>query len=575
MDYKVKIAKVEKVDRTDEPTKRMKATEEYNGEPLRVLGVPFGGHMEGRDSDGEAFYDKTDIGLRIGDERPVTYYHGFGPDDMDSTQNPPAVIGMAEYAGKDERGHWFMVRLDETEELAQRVIQADEAKASSGAVSHLVRYGKAGLINVWPIGELALFDTNEWRRPANELAVVERANAEEVAENEPEDVKTVKATLDEPEDMQTETETENLQMENVMSDETKNQDVVEEQAKEQPAYVTKEQVEEMVKAANPITSKGAPSVIIKRSGRDETRGFLEYVRTGKENEAMKSSKASNDTSMNITTNVDGQYLVPTGFYQGVIARKDEMAVAPKVGVTEIPGIGTTVDVPYDNEADGEFIVTTESAEFDDDAPATDKKSMTLKKYTKTITITHELLRDEDAKLESFLMEWVARGMAKTHNDLLITEVETYGTSLKTFASATAVAAGELEAMVYGADIAAYLEGGNIAWVMSGPSYSKIASLTGDPRVYVETPQGSGGMRPGLIGFPVHFTNKADTIAASKKSVFFGDWASVGVRNGNGLQIIRDPYTRAKYGELQLHFLFDCVYGVLNAEAIGYGVHPSA
>jgi hypothetical protein len=42
-----------------------------------------------------------------------------------------------------------------------------------------------------------------------------------------------------------------------------------------------------------------------------------------------------------------------------------------------------------------------------------------------------------------------------------------------------------------------------------------------------------------------------------------------------LQLIRDPYTRARYGQIELVYLFDCVYGVLNAEAIGYGVHPSA
>ena len=75
------------------------------------------------------------------------------------------------------------MRLDEGEELAQRIkIAIDEGKevrgASSGAVGHLVRYGKAGLINVWPVGELAIFDTNEWRKPANQLAVVEAKRGE-------------------------------------------------------------------------------------------------------------------------------------------------------------------------------------------------------------------------------------------------------------------------------------------------------------------------------------------------------------------------------------------------------------
>ena len=337
-----------------------------------------------------------------------------------------------------------------------------------------------------------------------------------------------------------------------------------------------EKLAKAMKDVFPAETKGAPAHIKMGLGeKDEMKAFAHYLKTGQENSVMASMKNSNPTDMNIGTDADGGYAVPTGFYQNIIARKDESALAGMLGVTEIPGVGTTVDVPYDDEADGEFIVTTETEEFDDDAPALNKKSLTLKKYSKIIRISHELLRDEDARLLSFLTNFVGRGMAKTHNDLLITEVETYGTSLKTFASATAVAVGELEAMVFNSDMVSYLEGGSPNWVMSGPSYAKIASLVGDARSYVATPQGTGIQGPGILGYPVKFTNKADTIAGSKKSVFFGDWSSVGVRNGAGLQMIRDPYTRARYGQIELVFLFDVVYGVLNAEAIGFGVHPSA
>ena len=190
-------------------------------------------------------------------------------------------------------------------------------------------------------------------------------------------------------------------------------------------------------------AKGSFTVVSSVGEKDEMKGFMHYIRTGQENSVMKSLKASNDTDMNIGTAADGQYLVPTGHYQNVITRRDESALWSKLGVTEIPGVGTTVNVPYDNEGDGEFVVATETQEFDDDAPATGRKQMTLAKYAKIIRISHELLRDEDSRLESFLANWVGRGMAKTHNDLLITEVETNGTALKTFASATEVALGEM------------------------------------------------------------------------------------------------------------------------------------
>ena len=48
----------------------------------RVLGVPYGGPIDGRDLDGEAFTPETDIWLKVGDKVNLTYYHGFDPDKI-------------------------------------------------------------------------------------------------------------------------------------------------------------------------------------------------------------------------------------------------------------------------------------------------------------------------------------------------------------------------------------------------------------------------------------------------------------------------------------------------------------
>ena len=121
--------------------KRMKAISEYGDPQFAVLGVPFGGHIEGRDTDGQAFDNTTNIMLRIGDERPVTYYHGFGPDDPHTIQDEPVIIGMAKYTHADDKGHWFDVYLDESEPLAMRIRSSEKggAKASSGAISQIGR----------------------------------------------------------------------------------------------------------------------------------------------------------------------------------------------------------------------------------------------------------------------------------------------------------------------------------------------------------------------------------------------------------------------------------------------------
>jgi HK97 family phage major capsid protein len=79
----------------------------------------------------------------------------------------------------------------------------------------------------------------------------------------------------------------------------------------------------------------------------------------------------------------------------------------------------------------------------------------------------------------------------------------------------------------------------------------------------------------LLDFPVVYSYKSGATAASAKSVYFGNWFYVGLREAPGFSVIRDPYSRAAYGEVILNYMFRADYGVLIAEAIGYGVHPSA
>ena len=87
--------------------------------------------------------------------------------------------------------------------------------------------------------------------------------------------------------------------------------------------------------------------------------------------------------------------------------------------------------------------------------------------------------------------------------------------------------------------------------------------------------GNGGFSPSLLGYPVVYSAKSGATAASAKSLYFGNWNFVGLYEAPGFSLIRDPYTRSSFGEVILNYMFRCDYGVLQAEAIGYGVHPSA
>jgi HK97 family phage major capsid protein len=332
-------------------------------------------------------------------------------------------------------------------------------------------------------------------------------------------------------------------------------------------------------AVPPQRPSGAPALLKGKRADTFQAEFCNYLRTGDISQELRGMRvrekqgegieirASNATDMNITTAADGGYLDPTGLYNGIIAKRTEMSLPRKLGVQMIPGKGTTVDVPYDNEADGEFVSTNESGAFDKDAPAIGQAAMTLVKYSKYLMITQELLEDEDANLMPFLTDWVARGMAKTYNSLLLTEVAANGTSYKTAASATAIVAGELEATLYNNTIGGYLDDtGSLAWVMKPSTYGAIKSILGDDRLYGDEAVAAGRQ---IMGYPVYFSVKAGAQTAGLKPVYFGNWNFVGQREAPGFTMLRDPYSAANLGQVKLWMYFRTVFKVLQPDAVGY------
>lgn len=549
-------------------------------------GVVFGGS----DLVEDTFKPDTDLGLDIVPHKPIYYDHTLG-----KVKNK---LGEVVKEKADEMGLWIEAQLDRHREYVDEVMALLKKGAlgwSSGAVAHLVeREGR--MLKRWPIYEFSLTPT-----PAEPRTLgVELIKT--LAEADPR----LKAFLpqgaeDAPASAGIGRETANPKTqhkERIMSEDTvKSSEVTPVQPETetvvvQPEIDIKALIAEFSDVAKNAATQAAQEAVAALADQPAVNGagfaapamkkvtslgfsdepiksFAYFVKTGDE----AAFKASNDTTMNITTSADGGYAVPTGHYNGIIARRDDSLLAKTLGVRDIPGRGTTVNVPIDNEADGEFVSTAESAAFDRDAPALNTKAMTLVMYTKKVDLTYQLLDDEDSRLLAFLQDFIGRGMAKTHNNLLLTEVASNGTALKTYASATAIAAGELEDIAGNQALSPYLDDqGAVAWVMRSSTFFDVMSITGSARLYADF--NNGTFERNLLGFPVQFSAKAAATAASAKDAYFGNWNFVGVRNAPEITFVRDPYTRAAYGEVILNYHFRTVYGVLQAEAVGYGVHPT-
>jgi HK97 family phage major capsid protein len=182
-----------------------------------------------------------------------------------------------------------------------------------------------------------------------------------------------------------------------------------------------------------------------------------------------------------------------------------------------------------------------------------KKQGALVLYSKYTDLSYQLLRSSAASVEDFLVNWVARGYAKTLNNLLLTEVAANGTAFKTFASATAIAFGEPEDIVGNDDLANYMDDeAALAWVMRSSTHWNIKSIVGSDRQYSVNVDGGKS----LLGYPVHYSQKASATAASAKDMYFGNWQYVAHAEGNNLTFMRDPYTVAVYGQVRLLWFFE-------------------
>jgi HK97 family phage major capsid protein len=315
----------------------------------------------------------------------------------------------------------------------------------------------------------------------------------------------------------------------------------------------------------------APTVLKMGRGDSEMRAMANYLRTG-DASGLAYQAAYNNTDMNIGTAADGGYAVPTGMYNQIIARRDELALFTRLGVRAIPGQGLTVNVPIDDEADLLFTSVAEAGNIGQDAPALNQKAFTLAKYAKYVTLSWELLRDEDANLLSFVNDWIGRGIAATENSLLLTEARAGGTAGLTLDGASTIGSTEIPEFV-GKLAPEYQDGA--WWVLNPATVALIQGLSGTSNWYFAPIPANYAGWPTLWGFPVAQSGQASAIAASAKSLIFGNFQFMGRRQGTTIQMLRDPYTAAGTGQIKLWFWFDCVYGVLQAEAIQFATHPTA
>lgn len=604
------------IERDSSAEKRLKGDGDYyTAMDWRVLGIPFGGPIKGRDLDGEAFHEDTDIFLKMGDQVNMTYYHGFGPDDPEERQKIPAIIGRATYMGKDDRGHWFEPMFDADEPLAQRIIKArpEQIRASSGAISHLVRMGKGGLIDIWPVGELALFDTNEWRLPANDFAVIE-AKAKAVTEAITEAPEGAVDAVDESADAKNIKITMNP-MEGLEMPEEKQEPIVEQEPAEQVdvigeikslmAEIKKDQDEfkmsvvDLLKAAKaaPGIEKGAPTVMkaANLGDPDPVRDFNRWVVTGEgkikvhtvERELFDGHGGKIKAALAEGADATGGYLVPADYLNQIILKRSEMDLLTRLGVQTYSTDRRQFYFPTEDSSMTKFTIVGEASEVSaaEDEPTFGSAGVppvNLYKFMKTIIISSELDEDYNTGLSQALVNMIGRAWALTNNYYVQIGsgsgepqgVFDGGTAALTLDSATAIGVTEIPELIGKLKIP-YRD--RAVMVMHRTTAATLAGLTGNQFTFRVPPTSqtwANGEDLG-IGYPVIPTENAPAIGSSNKSLLFGNFDFYGWVTNRSLQIKRLVELYAGTDQIGLQCKFRAGGAVLQSEAFQYATHPTA
>lgn len=575
------------IERKETAEKRLKADAEYTPTNWRVLGLPYGGPVKGRDLDGEAFSADTDIWLKVGDFVNLTYYHGFEPDEPGKMQAQPALIGRAEYTGADERGHWFEPLLDLEEPLAKRLVDAgvENLRASSGAVNHLVRKADGGIITTWPVGELALFDTNEWRKPANDFAVIE-AKAELITEAIPEAEVSAVDAVEELVEAQETIKTIQPILEEKMDEEKIVEEVKAEQPKvEEPKVDIKAELDAMKKSlleelkAAPGEVKGIPTV----KAAKESPSFIKAMLAWAQGDNPRGFKG-NDITMGAKgawqggEDTEGGYAVPDDFYNRIVEQREELSWVRKAPVTRLVSNHDRILIPTEATAGTKLVVTAEEDAYDEDEPVFGQVALTIHKFTKMIKVSEEMLDGDAVGLEAYIASVVARASAAAENYYCAVGTGTTmplgaviggSASGVTAASKSAVTAAEVIAAM--GSVASPYHNSSSGFLMTGGTKFAIKALTGDNFQFIPTPAGGD-----ILGYPIFVAPDMDALGTSGgKAILFGDLSMYAFAERQGVVLSRNPYLYQASGQVGLFVKQRFGGAVLQAAALKYLVLGSA
>lgn len=508
---------------------------------VRGRGVVFGG----KDLTGDRFTAETDFGdTRSFVGMPVYYDHGLS--DLQSQ------IGTVKMWQPDDEGIDVDIEIDKRHKYAQQVmalVKKGVLGLSTGALSHLV-VRDGGELKRWIVGEISLTPTPAEPRT---MAISDMKAVQQASNGSSANISS-----------NTEVITFNTKELPTMSDQV---------IKDAVKAAIEELAGEPVKGGGVVAGSAPATKKLTTMGNsnDQMDALKHWMRTG-DDIAAKAVLVEG-------TNANGGYLVPLDYAQQIIDRRDETWIGAKLPMQRYQTTSQIFNIASQDEK-SDFSFVAESGSFNQDEPTFAGAAITVYTASLGMKVSNQLLRDQAMDLEGFVAREVGRAYARHLNNYMIVGTgssQPYGilaraTVSETLASTTGVDAGDIINIVHKLPEWYADDTSSVGWIMRNGTLGAIRALTGNFFSFQATPQ--GGI-DNLYSKPVAVTDKVAAMAASAKSIIFGNFNYYAFVENLGLEISRNPYLfQANY---QTAIFCTARWGgdVTQAEAFVYGVHPAS
>jgi len=243
----------------------------------------------------------------------------------------------------------------------------------------------------------------------------------------------------------------------------------------------------------------------------------------------------------------GGNTVPTGFIPRLYEHLIETATVARISTVITTDSGENIEMPVTTSHSTGALIAEGNAITPESDPAFAKRTLGAYKYAVLMQVSSELLSDSGVDLEGYLARQAGRAVGNALGaDLAVgngsskpSGIAQTSTMGKTGANSVAgvFTADDLIDLQYSV-IAPYRNSTSCGWLMRDATLALIRKLKDKEDQYLWQPSYQAGAPDILLGKPVYTDPNIAAVAASAKSVFFGDFSAYVTRLAGGVRFER-------------------------------------